>query len=255
MKRENHLQKKYPDLFALYHKGFPFYLAEMKRMNVLTGETNAEQAKKILLTQFCLIILEHLNGIYVLLSSGSFLSPIPLFRAIIECDINWAYILHDTEKHLEQFAGQGLIRHKKMIRKAKDHDTVSEEESDQILKSIEKIDPESVLHAAGKEWEKTTLRDKAEILGQDYLRAYDLGFAYFSGYTHPSAFGAENFVSYTENGSIRYHYFNKDFSEVIMRNSLKVANRMMKTLAIEFNLGKMKFYDQIDHELDSISNN
>lgn len=224
-------------------------------MDVLTGETNTEHAKKILLTQFCLMILEHLNGIYILLSSGSFLSPIPLFRAIIECEIDWFYITQDATARLEQFAGAGLLKHEKMIKKAHNFGVLSDKEKDGALASINEIESINELRVAGNEWGKVSIRRRAELLGDIYLKVYDMGYAYFSGYTHPSAFNSHYFVSYGEKGEIRYHYFNKDHSKEIMVNALYIANRMMKILNTEFNLGKQETYEHLDQEIDGISRN
>ncbi len=72
MSNTNHLKENHPELFKLFHLAFPFYMGEIRKMKTLQADDDTIAAKKILLTQFCLSVLEHLNGIYRLLSIKSF---------------------------------------------------------------------------------------------------------------------------------------------------------------------------------------
>ena len=189
----------------------------------------------------------------MLLSSGSFLSPILLFRSIIEYEIDWFYIAQEPADRLRQFAGSGLIKHKKMINKAGNLGLMPENERSDALRELEAIDPNNVLRAASVEWEKVNLRRRAELLGERYLVAYDMGYAYFSGYTHPSAFNNQHFVSYGPNNSMRYHFFNKDHTHNILFNALDITNRMMRALDQEFSLGNQDWYIEINRLLDDPS--
>ena len=224
MSNTNHLKENHPELFKLFHLAFPFYMGEIRKMKTLQADDDTIAAKKILLTQFCLSVLEHLNGIYRLLSIKSFLSPIPLFRAIIEYDIDWNYIMQSPEERLKQFGGAGLKKHEQMIEAAYKHKFMSEDDKKQTAQKIDRIDPNRELRDVARLWKQIRIKQRAESLGKKFDLAYDLGYAFFSGYTHPSAFNSNLFVSYGPNGSIKYHFFNSDHSKAILINSITIAN-------------------------------
>ena len=136
LNKNNLLQENHPELYKLFHLAFPFYMGEIKKMTNLQADDDTIAAKRILLTQFCLSVLEHLNGIYHLLSMKSYLSPIPLFRAIIEYDIDWNYIMQMPEERLRQFAGAGLTKHEQMIDAAYKHQLMSEDDKTGLIQIV-----------------------------------------------------------------------------------------------------------------------
>jgi len=252
MSDTNYLQENHPEIYELFNLAFPFYMDEIKKMTTLQADDDTDSAKKILLTQFCLSVLEHLHGIYQLLSMKSFLSPMLLFRAIIEYDINWNYIMQSPENRLKQFTGAGVAKHEEMIEAAHKHQFIFEDDKKQMAQEIDKVDPNRELRDVARLWKQVRIKQRAESLGQAFDLVYDLGYAFYSGYTHPSAFNSQFFISYGPNNSMRYHFFNSDHSKEILINSIQIANQLMQQLDVEFKLGQQEFYRKIDEGISNL---